>query len=811
MRHSPTPDDDKGRADQAVNLITGFAGLYAVLGGIITLLGWALHAPRLTDWAGKGISMFPNAAVCGIACGAGLLIALRGLKLDICRVLTCVLGGISIVIGGLTVFEHVTYWNFHIDEFLFKGTWGQEASASPMRIGVPASTSFFFLGIGLIFSVLQSTRKLVIITALIPLAICSLSLTGYFFGADQLFGMARFTGISWQTATIVAVLAIGLQTAVPEHGLVLLISRQDAGGSVARKLILPMIVIPFMLGWFRLVGQQSGIFDAAFGTAVRTLIEVLLFLGFLWWTANSISKHAVAAENAESALRASEELFSYFMSSLPGLAWIKDSGGRYLFVNDGAVKAFGKARDQLCGLTDREIFPPGTAAQFRENDRRAMSSESGVQVIESLTQDDGIHFALVSKFPILDQEGNPMFVGGMAIDITDRMRAEEALRDANRRKDEFLATLAHELRNPLAPIRMAGQFIKTKSPPDSEMQWALDVIERQVQQMVRLLEDLLDVSRITFQKLELREEKVELAEVIRRAMETSRPLLEEGGHACELKLPDSPVFLRADSLRLAQVFSNLLNNAAKFTRKNGHICVSGRLQDGQIRISVKDDGIGIPAHMLVTIFDKFSQGERSGRSHGGLGIGLALVKGLVELHGGNVEARSEGPDCGSEFIVSLPVPDCGEDATPETGIVPAARVGRTYRLLVVDDLRDSAESIAGFLKTKGHEVFTAYDGEEALREADGRRPDIILLDIGMPKVDGHEVCRRIRAESWGKDICFVAITGWGQEADRLRTKEAGFDVHLVKPVAPEALSALLDSFDRSSGNGSPPQHPGRSG
>jgi CheY-like chemotaxis protein/two-component sensor histidine kinase len=379
------------------------------------------------------------------------------------------------------------------------------------------------------------------------------------------------------------------------------------------------------------------------------------------------------------------------------------------------------------------------------------------------------------------------------VDITDRKHAEMALEQADRRKDEFLATLAHELRNPLAPIRNAVQILLFKESDDPELRWSRDVIDRQVQQMARLLDDLLDVSRISHNKLELRRELTNLSTVVQSAVETSRPLIDAGKHTLTVSLPREPVHVDADPVRLAQVFSNLLNNAAKYTERGGHLRIDAHRAGDHVVVSVKDDGIGISADTLPRIFDMFSQ-ERGvlERSQGGLGIGLALVRGLVELHGGTVIAKSAGLDRGSEFVVSLPsfVPPAVE-APIRDG---EEAVGRRHRILVVDDGRDSADSLALLLAMKGHDVRTAYDGEQALEAARDDAPNVVLLDLGMPKLNGYDVCRVIREEPWGKDMIVIALTGWGQETDRRGTEEAGFDHHLVKPVDPDTLGEVLDSL-----------------
>jgi len=368
----------------------------------------------------------------------------------------------------------------------------------------------------------------------------------------------------------------------------------------------------------------------------------------------------------------------------------------------------------------------------------------------------------------------------------------QALKDADRRKDEFLAVLAHELRNPLAPVRNAIEILRATPAPTPQLQWTQDVIDRQVRQLSRLVDDLLDVSRITSGKIELRKERVELGDAVRIALESSRPLIERGGHELSVQLPSEPIRLEADLARLAQVLSNLLNNAAKYTRPGGHIWVSAERLGSSAAIRVRDNGIGITPTMLTRIFEMFTQLPGSGvHSQGGLGIGLTLVRRLVELHGGSVEARSEGIGKGSEFVVTLPLAgvESANDVQPATP--GAERDARPRRILVVDDNRDAADSLCMLLKSRGHQIRVAYDGLEAVGAAVAFRPDVVLLDIGLPKLSGYEAARRIR-EAGGADALLVAVTGWGQDEDRRRAREAGFDHHLTKPVDPVAISRLID-------------------
>jgi two-component system CheB/CheR fusion protein len=494
-------------------------------------------------------------------------------------------------------------------------------------------------------------------------------------------------------------------------------------------------------------------------------------------------------KQAEAMLRGHEERFQRFMQHLPGLAWIKDLQGRYLFVNDAAAEAFQKSRAELYGRTDAEVFPAETSEQFRENDHKALASSSGVETIETLEHADGVHHSLVSKFPIPGPDGRPAWLGGIAIDITARMRAEEALREADRRKDEFLATLAHELRNPLAPIRSSLEVLREiADAPD-----VYAMLERQVDQMVRLVEDLLEVSRITRGRVELRREAVELADVLRAALETSRPALEAGHHDFELSLPDEPLVVDADPVRLAQVFVNLLDNAAKYTPDGGHVALGAARAGAEVRVWVRDDGVGIPGHVLPRVFEPFTQSAHTlPRAAGGLGIGLALVAQLVDLHGGRIAAHSEGDGRGSEFVVTLPL--AARAALPPSEPAPRAREARPAegrRVLVVDDNRDAAESLAMLLRTRGVDADVAHDGPSALERVRAQAPSVVLLDIGMPGMDGYEVARRMRADTAARDALLVAVTGWGQPDVQSRCEEAGFDQHLVKPVRLEALEALL--------------------
>jgi PAS domain S-box-containing protein len=388
----------------------------------------------------------------------------------------------------------------------------------------------------------------------------------------------------------------------------------------------------------------------------------------------------------------------------------------------------------------------------------------------------------------------------------ERLRLIERLRAADRRKDEFLATLAHELRNPLAPIRNAVQLMHLTGAAEPALQAARDTIERQLQHMVRLIDDLFDVSRITRNRLDLHKEPLELAVVLNQAIETARPHLLSGRHELQVEWPAAPVYVLGDSTRLTQVFSNLLNNACKYTEPGGCIGLAARQDGDWATVSVQDSGIGIAPEHLPRVFEMFSQAASAlHRAQGGLGIGLALVRGLTELHGGQVEARSAGLGRGSEFLVRLPVlpADVPRDAAPPAQArdlppLPAPPM-QGHRILVADDNVDGAESLAALLEINGYTAYTAHDGLEAVQAAERLQPDAVLLDIGMPKLDGYEAARRIRDMPWARELPLIAVTGWGQEEDRRHSAGAGFDAHLVKPVGREHLLRVLGQLVRRRG------------
>lgn len=498
------------------------------------------------------------------------------------------------------------------------------------------------------------------------------------------------------------------------------------------------------------------------------------------------------------ALREERELLQVTLGSIGDGVIVTDTEGRITFLNGVAESLTGwsssesitRPLDQIFRIVDERTRRPAENPAMRALQNGVIA---GLANRTLLLAKDGTERPIDdSAAPIRGDSGAIRGAVVVFRDITDRKHAEDALKEADRRKDEFLATLAHELRNPLAPIRNSLEVIKRSQGNLAMIEQSRSTMERQLGQMVRLVDDLIDVSRISRNKLELRKKKVELASIIDQAVEACRPLADAANHELTISLPDEPIYLNADAVRLAQAFGNLLTNSCKFTGRGGHIELSVERLVSEAVIKVKDNGIGIPPAMLSKIFEMFTQIDQSlERTQSGLGIGLTLVKQLVEMHDGEIAAYSEGAGHGSEFIVRLPVLDELSESQPQQEASPEVVAAAPRRILVVDDNRDSAMSLAILLKLTGNDVQTAHDGLEALQKAEDFQPDLILLDIGLPKLNGYDACRQIRQQPWGKDITIVALTGWGQDEDRRKSKEAGFDNHLVKPVDHAALGQIL--------------------
>jgi PAS domain S-box-containing protein len=530
--------------------------------------------------------------------------------------------------------------------------------------------------------------------------------------------------------------------------------------------------------WLRAIGRT---FYAADGTPTRF---------------DGVTLDVSEQKSAEARLKESEHRFRLMADAAPVMIWMSDVDKLVSWYNKPWLAFTGRSMEEEIGKGATEVVHPEDFSHTYAIYKRAFEDHLPFSMEYRLRRHDGeFRWMVCNGVPRYGSDGSFSGYIGSCLDVTDYKIAQAALLDADRRKDEFLATLAHELRNPLAPIRNGLQVIRMAGAKGSVEQ-VRSMMERQLLQMTRLVDDLLDVSRVTTGKLELRRERLELRSVITAAVETSLPVIEQHGHSLAVVVPDEPVFVDGDPIRLPQVISNLLTNSAKYTHRGGHIRVSVARDDAVAVVTVADDGIGIPTGMLQTVFGMFTQVDRAlEKTTGGLGIGLSLAKGLVEMHGGTIEAFSEGEGRGSEFAVRLPVSTSSvSKSEPGEGEAHRGLPDRPHRILIIDDNVDAANSLGELLEMMGHEILTAYDGEAGIEAALRFEPSVVLCDIGMPKVNGYETARRIRMEEGVNKTVLIALTGWGQEDDLRKSVEAGFDHHLIKPVETAALTTLLVSL-----------------
>ncbi|MEX0867965.1 MAG: PAS domain S-box protein [Pirellulales bacterium] len=503
---------------------------------------------------------------------------------------------------------------------------------------------------------------------------------------------------------------------------------------------------------------------------------------------------------AEAKLRESEARFVQLADAISQLAWMARPDGYIDWFNSRWYDYTGTTFEQMEGLGWQSVHDPEILPEVLKRWRGSLKSGQPFDMVFPLRGADGTFRPFLTRMvPYRDEQGNIVRWFGTNTDISEQKQIQQELRDvaarlseADHRKDEFLATLAHELRNPLAPIRTGLEVMKHATDDPARMEAVRGTMERQMRQLVMLVDDLLDISRITRGKLQLRKSRVDLKEVVQTAVETAQPVIDEAGHELTVSLPETVVRLHADPHRMAQIISNLLTNAAKYTPAGGRVALTAECDAGHLTVTVEDNGIGIPAEKLEEIFEMFGQVDHPmQQSASGLGIGLTLVRSLIEMHDGTIEVHSPGTGQGSRFVVRLPLSDeaeGGEAPPPQGGMAP---VDKPCRVLVVDDNIAAASMLAMAVEMFGHQTRTANDGKEAVDVAAEFLPDVVLMDIGMPIMNGYEAAQQIRRQPRGEEIILVALTGWGQDEDKQRSKSAGFDHHLVKPADPSELQKLL--------------------
>ena len=761
-------------------------GAYAIVGGVVSLVGWIADAQRLTDLFSLGISIQPNTALAAVM--AGLAVVLLAVGLSRAGLVSGLVAGF---VGAATLIEYAAGVDLGIDTLLmFDRAWGGLATSSPGRMGPPAALSFTLVGITVVLDRLRSrVRNFAPVIGLVIAAMSVMSLAGYLFGANNLYMLPALTAISFQSATFLTAIGFGLTLAMPDREPVKTLYMAGGSGLLFRRTLPIIVVVPFILGLLRQLGQSLGLYETSFGTALRTVVEVILFTVLLWLAVRTVRNREQQTEEATAALAERErDLTDFFENATVGLHFVGPDG-TILRVNKAELALLGYAPEEYVGRHIAEFHTD--KAVIDDILKRLANGETLQGYPARMRCKDGRILDVLISSSVLFRNGEFLHTRCFTRDVTEQRRTEQALIEADRRKDEFLATLAHELRNPLAPISNSLQLMKRANGNAAMMGEAHSVAERQVTHMVRLIDDLLDLSRITRNKLELRKERTDLVTIVNDAVESCRPSAECENLELKTDLPDKPIHIDADPVRIAQVVCNLVTNGCKFNRPGGRVEVTVSRNNVEAKVVVSDTGIGIPEDMIDRVFDMFTQVDRSfERTKGGLGIGLSLAKRLIEMHNGRITVASRGDGDGTEFTIHLPT-IVGETNTQLSSRTSEAPAPSGRRILVVDDNLDSAQSLALLLKLQGNQTEMANDGNEALEKVASFQPDTILLDIGMPGMNGYDVCRSVRQAPDGKDVLIIAMTGWGQDTDRQRSKEAGFDHHLVKPVDHAALQNLL--------------------
>ncbi|HEX6095225.1 MAG TPA: ATP-binding protein [Thermoanaerobaculia bacterium] len=640
---------------------------YAVIGGALTLVGWTFDLRRLADWDADGIAQMPNNAIAVAVAGIAILCAAFGKK-GAARVLAGVCAGIA----AATLFEHGTGIDLGIDTIVIEPRWGLLGATAPGRMGLPSSIALTLLGVAIVLGTFHSTRRGAMLGGVLIIAIMSLSVIGYAFGADPLYAIPRFTTIALQTATMLLALGVALVASIPESTPMRLLTGDSAAGVLVRRALPGVVLLPLLIGWLRVRGQEMGLFDTAFGTALLVFTLIGLLAALLWWAASAVAAY-------EAALR--------------------------------------ESRDRLAA-------------------------------------------------------------------------SAQALIAADRMKDEFLATLSHELRTPLTSI-VGWTHILLESDLDArEQETALQAIRASAKAQAQLVDEVLDVSRIITGKMRLARENADLAAIVEAAAATVRPAAESRQIAVRLRLDRALPRAFVDADRIRQVVWNLLTNALKFSPQGTHVDVVLRAEGGSAVIEVTDEGPGIPREFLPHVFERFRQADSSAtRAHAGLGIGLALVKDLVELHGGSIAVASE-EHRGSRFTVRLPL------GTPQaSGTGDAREIAHTeltgLRVLYVDDRDDARLLIARILERHGADVIKAASVDEALAALADRSPDVVMTDIAMPGRDGYDLLDAIRADRRWAQLPVLALTAQARLGDELRASQAGFLELLRKPIEPDELMAAI--------------------
>lgn len=752
------------------------------------LAGWLFDSDLLKAVSPGGVTMKPNAAIGFVLAACSLLLQLGGSR-RLFVGLAKAAAALTALVGGLTLVQHLTGASFGIDQAFFTEPLGAPATATPARMGPPASLCFFIVGLALLL-LDEPERRHRMLAQLLALVVCSIAvvpLMGYAYGMDRLYAMPRYTGIALPTAVALLVLGIGLVFARPSVGVMRIVCSPDPGGLLARRFLLPALLLPFVSGWLRTYGENRDWFDEEIGRAASVLFlsfctALLMLVGARLVSHLERRRKAAEQEREELNARTNE-----ILDNIHDGFYAVDGAGRLTHMNRQAEELWGRARTELIGSTllGDAPTPPGLDAAAHTEAIRARQPKHYEVFAEPLDR-----WFEVSLYP---EE-----TGGLACffrDVSRRKAAEADLRRAkeeaeraNRAKSEFLATLSHEMRTPLAPVMLTLPYVETHPDLPADLRAHVESIRRNVELEIRLISDLLDLTRVERGKLQLENSEVDLHGVLRSVVEICR---EEHSAPITLELTAERHFVQGDSARLHQVFWNLLTNAQKFTERSGRIVVmTTPAPANAISVSVTDNGSGISPELLSRLFTAFEQGDsRSARQRGGLGLGLAICRTIVEMHRGTVSAWSEGPGKGATFTVVLPTVPRAAVLPEPIGAEPVEARRATLRVLLVEDHLPTLEAMTRVITMLGHRVTAVSTAGDARVAAERDDCNFLISDLGLPDGSGLDLMLDLRKRFEGRAI---ALTGYGMETDVAAAKGAGFAEHLTKPARIAVLRSTID-------------------
>jgi PAS domain S-box-containing protein len=807
------------------------AAVFVMAVGVSVLAGWVFDVSRLKAPYG-GIAMKANTALSLFLAGGSLLLLNLKRESKALRISGQVCAVIVAVIGLLTLSEHIVGWDLHIDQLLFKEAPGALDTTSPGRMGPPASTCFMLAGTALLLlyrnRYIRVAQSLSILTGLWAL----LAIVGYAYNAHAFYNIAGITGIALPTAIAFMTLSLGLLALRVDRGITAVLSSSRAGGLMARRLLFMTLTIPFLLGWLRVLGERAGYYDLGFGTATLVLTIIIIFSAVTWRSAAKLSHIEQQQLAAELMVREKEDdlkrqlLFDEaVMENMGEGLYTVDDQGLVTFMNPAAEKLFGWTLEELQGRKMHDA----THHHHRDGSEFPIQECAGFQVLHQgktlVNHEDvfinkhGNFFDVVYSSAPLQRDGK---IAGLVVvfrDTTEQKLAQLKLRQlfsreqsareqaeaANRMKDEFLTTVSHELRTPLNAILGWATMLRSGMVEGQTSQRALESIERNAKAQAQLVEDILDVSRTISGKLRLDIKPIELISVIKAAVDSVRPAAVAKNIQLELLLDPAADHIQGDGARLQQVVWNLLANAVKFCTHGGRVQLRLERLGEVVKIVVTDNGEGINADFLPKVFTRFQQADgTTTRRHGGLGLGLAIARHLVEMHGGTIEAQSDGPGRGATFIVSVPAAITAHVSSPAAAI-PLPPEPTTHqavsnlagvRVLAVDDEADARDMIKTLLESCGADVLTASSAKEGLEVLAGWKPQVIVCDIGMPEEDGYGFIRKVRATERNGDVSIpaIALTGYVRVEERMKALEAGYQMFVPKPVEAGELTSIIVSL-----------------